>query len=73
METTNNTWKQSFTHLCICVKFLGFFWEFWMETKTFGEDDSYFIEKVKAKYRQKFGNRSFYIRPIYPDTKYTVQ
>ncbi len=66
METKNNIWKQSFTHICIGVKFLGFYWEFWMETKIFGDDDSYFIENVKTKYRKKFGNRSFYIRPIYP-------
>jgi hypothetical protein len=69
----NNTWKQSFTIILIGVKFLGIYWELWMETKSIGDDDSVFIEEVKAKYRKKFGSRSFYIKPIYPSTSYLVQ
>jgi hypothetical protein len=69
----NNVWKQSFTHVCIGVKFLGIFWEFWIEPKSLGEDDSYFIEKIKSKYKRKFGDKSFYIRPVYPNTQYLVQ
>jgi hypothetical protein len=66
-------WKQSFTHIIISVRFLGLNWEFWSESRVFGDDDSEFIEFVKTKYKRKFGTRSFTIRPVYPSTYYKVQ
>jgi hypothetical protein len=69
----NNVWKQSFTHINIGVKFLGIYWEMWSENKIFGEEDDNFIQEVKTKYKRKFGDRSFYIRPVYPSTTYKIQ
>lgn len=66
-------WKQSFTHIIIGVRFLGLDWEFWSESRGFGDNDSEFIESVKTKYKRKFGTRSFYMRPVYPSTRYRVQ
>jgi hypothetical protein len=69
----NNHWKQGFTHVIIGAKCMWFYWELWSELRVF-EDESEFIEKVKEKYRKKFGKRSFYIRPVYSsNTKYQVQ
>lgn len=69
----NDIWKQSFVSVIIGVRFLGLDWEFWSESRAIGDNSSEFIEKVKNKYRKKFGNKSFYLRPVYPSTRYKVQ
>ena len=69
----NNIWKQNYSHITISVKFLGIYWEFWSENYMFVFSQSEFVDKVKEKYRKKFGKRSFKITFHYPLCTYTVQ